>query len=344
MPELTRRHFLAGSAAGALLAAAPLVSAEARSPFGICIYSYGGTRRFATTLDFLDHCHELGAAGIQMPLTSLDSAFAAQVRAKTAQYGMYYEGIVSLPGAWNGKTDAAAFEQQIVAAKAAGASVVRSACLPSRRYETFTDAAQWEQFKVASHNALNTAKPILEKHKVALALENHKDWTIDEMHALLEKHSGEYLGSCLDFGNNIALLDPPDAVLKLAPFAISTHVKDIAVQPDPKGFLMAEVPLGEGVVSVSALVSAIRKARPANRFNFEMITRDPLVIPCKTDAYWVTFPDRKAAYLEPALRLAQSHTGPPLTQVASQPKDDQIALAETNLKLCLEYARRHFAS
>jgi len=39
----------------------------------------------------------MGAAGIQMQLTSLDLPFAEKVKAKAAEYGMYYEGIVTLP-------------------------------------------------------------------------------------------------------------------------------------------------------------------------------------------------------------------------------------------------------
>ena len=341
---MNRRDLFVKSAAvtaGALLAArSALEAAPAPSPFGICIYSYGATRKFRDTIEFLDHCHALGAAGIQMPLTSLDPAFAEQVRAKAADYGMWYEGIVTLP-----KGDAAQFEQQLTAAKLAGATVVRSACLGSRRYETFSDLAAWQQFVKDSHASLQLAVPILEKHKIALALENHKDWTIEEMVAILHQYGSDYLGSCLDFGNNIALLDAPDAVLKLAPYALSTHAKDIAVEPADQGFGMAEVPMGKGVVDTRRIVEAVRAAHPQARFNYEMITRDPLLIPCLTDKYWATFPERNGLYLARALTLAREHEpSAPLTRVSQQAPDAQAQLAENNLKQCLNYAREHFAS
>ena len=328
---MTRRSFLSTSAA--ILSATRLsFAAPERSPFGVCIYSYPSTRPFKDTIEFLDHCHAMGAAGIQMHLTSLDASYADRVRAKATEYGMYYEGIVTLP-----KTDdTAQFEAQVVAAKQAGAALVRSACLGSRRYETFSDIKAWEQFVLDAHKAIERARPILEKQKVALALENHKDWTIEQMVAIQQKYQSEYFGSCMDFGNNISLLDAPGAVMQLVPFAISTHVKDIAVAPDDAGFRMTEVPLGEGVVDVAALVSAVRSHRPNVRFSLEMITRDPLLIPCLTDKYWATFPDRGGVFLADTLMLVRKRG-------RELPHGNAPEKADENVARCLSYGREHFA-
>jgi len=40
-------------------------------------------------------------------------------------------------------------------------------------------------------------------------MENHKDWTLEDMLRVLRPISSEYLGVCVDFGNNISLLDDP---------------------------------------------------------------------------------------------------------------------------------------
>jgi len=45
------------------------------------------------------------------------------------------------------------------------------------------------------------------------------------------------------------------------------------------------------------VVDSIRKARPRVRLNLEMITRDPLKVPCLMDRYWLTFPERSGVYL-----------------------------------------------
>ncbi len=110
-----------------------------------------------------------------------------------------------------------------------------------------------------------------------IAIENHKDWTLDDMSALLKAKSSEFLGVCLDTGNNVALLDDPMAVVEgLAPYAISTHFKDIAVEPYADGFLLSEVPLGEGMLDLPRIAATLAKARPATRLSVEMITRNPL--------------------------------------------------------------------
>ena len=51
-------------------------------------------------------------------------------------------------------------------------------------------------------------------------------------------------GGCVDTGNNISLLDDPMELIEgLAPYAISTHIKDMGVEPWKDGFLLSELPL-----------------------------------------------------------------------------------------------------
>jgi sugar phosphate isomerase/epimerase len=185
------------------------------------------------------------------------------------------------------------------------------------------------------------AVPVLEKYRMPLGLENHKDWTADEMVALMERHSSEFLGACLDTGNNISLLDDPmDLVGKLAPLAITTHFKNMAVKEYPDGFLLSEVPLGQGILNLAQMVDIIRKARPRVRFNLEMITRDPLKIPCLADTYWVTFPERNGEYLARTLRLVRDHPpAGPLPYVSGVGEEVRRREEEDNVMRCLAYAR-----
>jgi sugar phosphate isomerase/epimerase len=161
------------------------------------------------------------------------------------------------------------------------------------------------------------------------------------MVALFERHRSEFLGACLDTGNNISLLDAPmDVVTKLAPFAVTTHFKNMAVKEAPEGFLLSEVPLGQGVLDLTEVVNTIRTARPKARLNLEMITRDPLNIPCLTDRYWVTFPDRSGLYLARMLRFVQDHPpSEPLPQVSGMDQTARHRQEEENVKQCLAFAR-----
>jgi 3-oxoisoapionate decarboxylase len=161
--------------------------------------------------------------------------------------------------------------------------------------------------------------------------------------AVLKRYSSQYLGSCLDFGNNIALLDDPmDAIQKLAPYVVTTHLKDVGVEPYGDGFLLSELPLGDGFLDLSSIVSLIRAANPIAHLMLEMITRDPLKVPCLTDKYWATFPERNGLYLARTLKLVAEKTdrSKPLPRISQLPKEEQVRMAQDNVKACMAYAKK----
>lgn len=335
---MTRRTFF--QAASAPLALAPLLRGRQSNAggtptkMGIAYTSYMSFWRPKDAYLLLEHCHELGAAGVQTTL----SGDLGKFRARAEQLGMYVEGMVPLPK--NG--DVAAFEQALQNAKEAGATALRAGYLSGRRYETFSTLADWQGFVTAAHKSIEAALPLLDKYKIPLGIENHKDWTADEHLALMKKYSNEYLGVCLDFGNNISLLDDPmDVAVKLAPYTVTTHLKDMAVGPHPMGFEMAEMPLGQGFLDLAKMISLVQQARPTTHLTLEMITREPLVIPCLTDKYWVTFPERNGVYLARTLTLVSKETGhgKPLPNLAPLSADERLKREDENVKLSLDYAR-----
>jgi sugar phosphate isomerase/epimerase len=329
---LTRRNFVS------LAAAAVFTGAPPASKMGIATTSYMTFGKPRDTLAFLEHCHSLGAAGIQSALTSTDPAYLKNLRAKADQYGMYLETMVGLPR----KGDVETFQRGVQAAKDAGALCIRTGALSGRRYETFATLPDWQMFVADSIAGIKQAVPVVEKIKIPIGIENHKDWTLDEMVPLLKSHSSEYVGVCLDFGNNISLLDDPmEVVQTLAPYAVSTHLKDMGVDNYTDGFLLSELPLGEGFLDLKAMCAAVRKARPKTRFTLEMITRNALEVPCLTDKYWTTFPDRNGRYLSRTLKLVQKESVrlQALPRVDGLSREAQLRLEEENVKHCLNHAR-----
>jgi sugar phosphate isomerase/epimerase len=146
---------------------------------------------------------------------------------------------------------------------------------------------------------------------------------------------------CLDFGNNIALLDDPmDVIEKLSPYTITTHLKDMAVEPDTNGFLLSEVMMGDGYLDLPRAVQLVRQARPKTRFSLEMITRDPLKVPCLTDKYWASFPDRNGIYLARTLRFVNEHKSTkPLPKISRLPHEEQLKRENDNVIACIKYSR-----
>jgi sugar phosphate isomerase/epimerase len=319
-----------------------------RKRLGVCTYSYnihwkaardGHPKvRFKDTIEFLEYCHQLGAGGVQIGVGSRDVDYPKKLRAKAEGYEMYFEGQASLP---QQSSDVDRFDAEIHAAREAGAGVVRTAMLGGRRYETFDSAEAFRQFAEKSWQSLTLAEPVLKKHRVRLAIENHKDRRLPEMLDMLKHLSSEYVGVCVDVGNNIALLEEPMAVVEaLAPFAFSTHLKDMAVQEYEEGFLLSEVPLGEGFLDLKKMIVVLQKANPTIQFNLEMITRDPLKIPCLTKKYWATMEAVPAAELAGALAMVRKNAAKkPLPRTTGLDSDRQLALEDENVKASFAYAR-----
>lgn len=287
----------------------------------------------ADTLEFLERCHTLGASGIQTHI----NGDLPKLRARAEELGMWTEAMVSAR-----HSTPEQFEKAISEAKAAGCTVARDAMLSGRRYETFKSLSDWKAWVKQSFEVIETVVPILEKQKFTLALENHKDWTIDEYVKLFKTYSSEYFGACVDFGNNLSLLDDPMTVIEAAaPYSKATHIKDMAVAPYQDGLLMSEVPLGTGILDLPRMVSLLRKANPNIRFALEMITRDPLKIPCLTDQYWITFPDRNGAYLARTLRYVNEHkSSNPLPTFDHLPPAERSRIEEESIRACFRYASK----
>jgi sugar phosphate isomerase/epimerase len=322
-------------AAAAMLPSMMRADSERPSPLkmGIATTSYMTIWRPRDTYEFLEHCHGLGAAGIQSAI----NGDVRKIRTRAEELGMYIEAMVPVP--WNG--DTSLFEHSLRNAKAVGATCLRATTKGERRYEAFLSYEEYQTWVKLANASLDQAVPLLEKYKVPLGIENHKDGTAEQLVDVFKHYSSEYLGACVDCGNNISLLeDPMQVIEKLAPYAVTVHFKDMGVEPYSDGFLLSEVRLGEGFCDLPRAVSTLRSAKPHVHILLEMITRDPLKVPCLTDKYWATFPDRSGIYLARTLKLVQKESNPakPLPRMSRLSHSEQMRLEEDNVKACMRYA------
>ena len=350
-----RREFLkkSGLATAAMAFPFPSLPQSLKGvPMGVVVHSYGiryGSKAesqtypaFQNALDLMRHCHSIGAGGIQTTVGSWAEDFAKKVRDEREKLGMYLEGSIAMP---NNTEDVTRFEKEILTAKEAGATVLRTVCLSGRRYENFKSKAEWETFRENSHNSILLAEPIVRKHKVKLAIENHKDWKAAELAQIIQNLSSSWVGVTLDFGNNVSLLEEPMEVIRtLAPYAFSTHVKDMGIKSYKDGFLLSEVPLGTGIVDLKEAVTLCQKYNPDVTFSLEMITRDPLQIPCLEESYWTTFENPSAQDLAKILRLVRDKTYPnALPEVKNLNPEEKLAFEEENVVKCMAYSKANLS-
>lgn len=348
---MDRREFLetTSKGVGAMMLPFPNVSGFFKEiPMGIVVHSYGSRWHskvesqkypgFVNAIDLIEHCHQIGAGGVQVVVREWTADFAKKVRDKREKLGLYLEGSIAVPGK---AEDIPVFEQEVINAKEAGAQILRTVTSGGRRYEVFHSAEAVEEFKKKALASLQLAEPVLRKHKMKLAIENHKDWRAKELVNVLQQLKSEWIGVTLDFGNSIALSeDPMEVIETLAPYVFSTHVKDMGVEEYADGFLLSEVPLGKGFLDLSKMVALCRKHNPAVNFSLEMITRDPLEIPCLKNDYWVAFDGVPAKELARTLRMVkQNKSKSYLPRVSQLNAEDRLAAEENNILVCLTYSK-----
>jgi 3-oxoisoapionate decarboxylase len=304
-----------------------------------------GHRSRAGNFDILEHCRSLGLGAVRLRLPSTDPEAVGQLRKKLDTYGMRVIVSVSPPTDTAG---VAAYEAAIRAARDVGA-VTTHASFTARRYEEFDT---FEAFKASferHQRSVELAEPILRKHKVKLAIENHKGWRAAEHVRWINRLGSEWVGACYDFGNNISLCEDPAETLRLlAPVTIYVSFKDMAVEPYEDGFLLSEMALGEGMLDLPAMVKVLQQKDPNMIFALEMITRDPLKIPVFTKKYWATFDDSYSPLpgrdLARILELVRKNPPKrPLTRTSGLSAADALKLEGEMIVRSIEYARRHLA-
>lgn len=343
---------LAGSllpAAGAATLAASLLPAAAKplrniggAPAGFPVRGRMG-RSGPVTFDFVEHCHSLGLGVVE---TRLPAGDAAPFRQKVESYGMRLILDVGYP---RDEAGVAAFDTAVAKAKECGAISLHAA-MTGRRYEDFDTMDAFKRDYERCQKSITLAEPVLRKHRMKLGIENHKGWRSAEQAAWLKRMGSEWLGVHFDFGNNISLCeDPKETLRNLLPFTVASHLKDMAVEPYEDGFLLSEVPLGEGVLDIKGIVATLRTKDPNMPLDLEMITRDPLKIPVFTDKYWATFDETISPLsgrdLARTLALVHKNTPKtPLPRTTGLSNEAQLKLEDDNVAKSIEYARQYLDS
>jgi 3-oxoisoapionate decarboxylase len=114
----------------------------------------------------------------------------------------------------------------------------------------------------------------------------------------------------------------------------------MAMEEYRQGFLLAEVPLGTGILDLPRALRTLRAARSEIRLNLEMITRDPLKVPCLTEGCWATFPELSGRHLAHTLSLIRDHPAShPLPRISDLAPADQLRAEDDNIRRCFAFER-----
>ncbi len=117
-----------------------------------------------------------------------------------------------------------------------------------------------------ARRGLEAVLPIAHEIGVRIALENHEDLTAAELVSIIEDIDDDHVGACVDTGNGLCVYeDPVETAARLAPYAISSHIKDQRLVRVDGIVYSVGVALGQGMVDLSRIVDILLERSPLDR-------------------------------------------------------------------------------
>jgi sugar phosphate isomerase/epimerase len=236
----------------------------------------------------------------------------ATFRHVASERGLYLEIGVTSPNPVRSSRERG---QSVSAAEHAGAlgreleAVAALGCNHARvyvgdRHDRFRSDVPWKVQVEATLDVLTLLSPRLLDLNLRLAIETHADFTASELLDLLGRLDARAFGVALDTGNLLMRLDDPVvATFKLAPWVLSTHIKDAVLAFTPRGLCWQARPVGSGILPLPDLLVPLIHSKQSLNLTIELHPRTydlPIF-----DRKWLSyFPGLLPESLASVIRLA----------------------------------------
>ncbi len=320
---MNRRSFLAG--AGALASQLSHASAPPQR-FGIDLFSIRS--QGWSPFQYLDYCAKWKAKVVHFSeirfLGNLEPDHLRKVRAHADSLGIQLEiGMRSIcPSSKSFDASQGTAEQQIqrmlAAARAAGSPLVR-AFLGSSADRT--GPVPLEAHIENTVKVLRAVRSRVLDSGVRIAVENHAgDLQARELKTLIEEAGKDFVGACIDSGNPLWTIEDPMLTLEvLAPYALTSHIRDSAVWRVPEGAAVRWVRQGEGNVGIEEFVRRFLELCPGKALTLEVLVTGPRIYRYHDPKFWDAF--RSTPAWEFARFLALVDKGKPVEGLPPAPKE-----------------------
>lgn len=158
-----------------------------------------------------------------------------------------------------------------------------------RRFLTTSDAVRY------CRQEIEDLIPTLEANELTLAIENHFDFTLDELVGIIETVNHPLVRICLDTTNATGqFVSPLSTVQQLAPLSVAMHFKDMAVSKIVGGYTLLGTAVGAGSIDCGRILETSLTINPDLEVCIELGTPQPEVDP-PYDAYETEQVERSVA-------------------------------------------------
>jgi sugar phosphate isomerase/epimerase len=214
--------------------------------------------------DFVKRATELGVAGINFEtcfFESYEESYLKELKSLLDQGNLECVVAWGHPDGYEGGKNPGAFEdlkKQFAVCELMGSKVMRivGSSLAFRHED------HRKQIKKLI-KLLKTPAAIAEDKGIKLAMENHFDFTADEILEIMDGVGSPAMGVTFDTCNAIRVGDfPEDFANKLKEYIFATHIKDCApiYGGNPADwFFWASVPVGKGIIDFPSLLKTLEK-------------------------------------------------------------------------------------
>lgn len=150
---------------------------------------------------------------------------------------------------------------------------------------------------------------------IKIALENHSgDMQARELKRVVETAGTEFVGVCIDSGNAVWAIEDPHLTLEtLAPYVLTSHMRDSAVWNTPSGIVAQWTRMGEGNVDIARYIRTYAERCPGKAVSLELIMHRQRTFDYHDPEFWTAYPATPAS--EFARFLTRAEKGEPRPDV-----------------------------
>ncbi len=337
-----RRTFLATATAALASGARP--APAPRLKLGVDLFSIRS--QGWTPFQYLDYCAKHGVEVVHFSeirfIGSLEEENLKRVRAHAEKVGIEVEiGMMSIcPTSKMFKAAEGTAEEQLIrmisSAKLAGSRIVR--CV-------LGNSADRQPPLGIEGNIENTVKVLravrsrVQDAGLKIAIENHAgDMQARELKMLIEEAGKDFVGACLDSGNPMWTIEDPHLTLEtLAPYVVTSHVRDSAAWPAPGGASVAWTRMGDGNIGIDDYVRKYAELCPGKALSLEIIVTGARAFNYHDPKFWEIY--RKTPAWEFARFVALVEKGTPRPPVPRVPREAAAGREREDLEASLAYTK-----
>ena len=190
---------------------------------------------------------------------------------------------------------------------------------------------------------LRACKSFAQDHNIKIAVENHAgDMQARELRGLIELAGKDFVGAVIDTGNPVWALEDPHLTLEtLAPYILTSHVRDSYLWKTPEGIVVQWTRMGEGNVDISRWVARYRELCPGKSLSMEIIVTGARKFQVFETKFWDAYRNTPAWEFARFMAIAEKGTVRP--DPPKLDKEASVAKERQDLEASIDYTRKLLA-